>query len=239
MAHTRPEMPSSPSPNRFSESEAIALSCRHIPARLRWGHDDWVRLHHDHPLFSDRPTAAAAVVTTVALAAMEVADGRTQGGPGDAQHDDGTVRLFAAAMAAALISSAASLFRPARGPLPRGRARFVAGLALVWTGIVTNRWARRELGRAYRPVVTVVEQHRVVTGGPYRLVRHPMYLGGMLICLGNAVALGSTPAAAAWAVPPLALLRRIDVEERVLRAALGEEYATYAQAHSRLVPGIW
>jgi protein-S-isoprenylcysteine O-methyltransferase Ste14 len=103
--------------------------------------------------------------------------------------------------------------------------------------------ARRALGARYRPVVTVLADHDVVDAGPYRVVRHPMYLGSTLLCLGLTTTLGAGtragPAALAWLLPPLALLRRIAVEERVLAEALGDRYATYAHGRARLVPGVW
>jgi protein-S-isoprenylcysteine O-methyltransferase Ste14 len=88
-------------------------------------------------------------------------------------------------------------------------------------------------------LVTIVEHHEVIDGGPYGVVRHPMYLGSMMICAGVGAALATWPSRIAWTLPPLALLRRISVEERVLRAALGERYKSYAAARARLIPGLW
>ena len=197
------------------------------------------RSRRRNPLFADRRTAAAAAVTTVALAVMELVDARTGSAPGDDKRDEGTIEVFSAAMAAALTTTAVSLLRRNRRPLPRGRVRFAAGLGMVWSGIAVNRWARRTLGVFYRPVVTILDDHQIVSGGPYRFVRHPMYLGGTLICAGNAVVLATMPTAAAWVLPPLALVRRIVVEEAALGSALGDRYEAYAAGRSRLVPGLW
>lgn len=102
-----------------------------------------------------------------------------------------------------------------------------------------NRWARRTLGENYRPVVTVLDEHTVVERGPYRFVRHPMYSGSALICIGNGTALATWPCFVAWTLPALALTRRIAVEERVLRNGLGERYTSYEASRARLVPGLW
>jgi protein-S-isoprenylcysteine O-methyltransferase Ste14 len=191
------------------------------------------------PAFADRRTASVAAATAAALVALEVADLAALGQPGDRVADGGTGALVAGAIAVAVGTTAASLLRPQRRPLPRNAWGFGAGVGCTWAGIGVNRLARRALGARYRPVVTVVADHDVVDGGPYRHVRHPMYLGSTLLCAGLAVALGTAPTASAWLLPPLALLRRIAVEERVLAEALGDRYRDYAEGRARLVPGVW
>jgi len=88
-------------------------------------------------------------------------------------------------------------------------------------------------------IVEVTPQQRVVSTGPYRLVRHPMYTAGLLLLLATPIALGSW-----WAellVVPLAVgivARTLD-EERVLAEQLPgyREYMTATR--SRLVPRVW
>ena len=78
--------------------------------------------------------------------------------------------------------------------------------------------------------------HRVITTGPYRIVRHPGYTGTMLWFLASPLALGSW-----WAVLPAVPLfvRRTALEDKLLREEL-EGYAEYAQkVRYRLVPGVW
>jgi protein-S-isoprenylcysteine O-methyltransferase Ste14 len=112
-------------------------------------------------------------------------------------------------------------------------------MGMTWAGIGLNRWARHSLARNYRALLTVVEDHEVVDHGPYRLVRHPMYLGSTMICAGVALTLGTWSGVAAWALPPAALVHRITVEERMLAAALGSRYERYASTRPRMVPAIW
>lgn len=191
------------------------------------------------PLFADARTATAAATTAAALVALVTSDLASRRRPGDRVADAGTGLLVAGAIAVAVATGAASLAGPARRPLPRHRAGFWTGVATTWAGIGLNRWGRRTLGTTYRPVVTVVEDQDVVDVGPYRFVRHPMYAGSTLLCLGVGAALGTVPAAAAWALPPLALLRRIAVEEAVLAQALGARYDAFTRGRARLVPGMW
>lgn len=191
------------------------------------------------PLFADAATAAASAVTVAALAGLVASDLAARPRAGDRVQDAGTGPLVASAIGVAVATAASSLLRPGRRPLPRRPVTFPAGVALTWAGLALNRWGRRALAATYRPVVTVVAGHEVVAHGPYRVVRHPMYAGSTLLCAGVGVALGTVPTAAACALPPLALLRRIAVEEAVLAEALGERYDAYARSRARLVPGVW
>lgn len=82
-------------------------------------------------------------------------------------------------------------------------------------------------------------QHRVATGGPYRYVRHPGYLGALLLHIGVPFMLNSL-----WALIPailltLVLLARTILEDRTLHAELPgyQEYAK--QVRYRWLPGIW
>ena len=84
-----------------------------------------------------------------------------------------------------------------------------------------------------------MEGQKVVTTGPYSLVRHPMYAGIILMYLSIPVALGSYWALAFF-VPVVALIVvRALAEERVLMRDL-EGYPEYAQkVRYRLVPRVW
>ena len=88
-------------------------------------------------------------------------------------------------------------------------------------------------------VVEVEENQKVISTGPYAVIRHPMYLTGLILYLLTPLALGSY-----WAVLPALLLilvyvARIRNEEKVLAEKL-PGYGEYLQrVRSRLIPGIW
>src|ERR1043165_8148902 len=89
------------------------------------------------------------------------------------------------------------------------------------------------LGRSYGIRMDIFAGHRLVTAGPYALVRHPMYLGIVLFHIGASLALESTLLLAAtllYVVPLTAI--RVVAEDKVLAAAFGESFA----AHRRSVP---
>jgi len=81
--------------------------------------------------------------------------------------------------------------------------------------------------------------HRVVSTGPYAIVRHPMYAGLVSVMVGMGLWLHSTATAIAALIPTACLVARIVLEERMLRSRF-PEYADYARAvRWRLVPGVW
>jgi protein-S-isoprenylcysteine O-methyltransferase Ste14 len=81
--------------------------------------------------------------------------------------------------------------------------------------------------------------HTVVTGGPYRHVRHPSYAGAILTLVLVPILLASWPAFVIGSVDALLMVLRTSMEDRTLQVEL-PGYAEYArQVRYRLVPGIW
>jgi protein-S-isoprenylcysteine O-methyltransferase Ste14 len=107
----------------------------------------------------------------------------------------------------------------------------VAGFSLAW-------WARIRLGRLWSHWgVQKKPGHHVVDTGPYRLVRHPIYSGLILAAFATAIEKGNAFALLGAAVIALAFYIKARVEERFLRAELGEEaYDAYARKTAMLAP---
>lgn len=105
------------------------------------------------------------------------------------------------------------------------------GYGIILLVFRENRYASR--------VVEVMEGQKVISSGPYSVVRHPMYAGTMLMYLATPIALGSW-----WAFLPAPLIvpilvARIVNEEKVLAQEL-PGYTEYRQrTRYRLIPGIW
>ena len=115
-----------------------------------------------------------------------------------------------------------------------------AGLVVLAAGVALRTWAIVTLGRLFKFVVVIQDGHRVVTSGPYRLLRHPSYTGGLGAFLGAGIALDSWLSILALVfIPLLAVLVRIHLEEAELATAPGPEYTRYASRTHRLVPGLW
>jgi protein-S-isoprenylcysteine O-methyltransferase Ste14 len=115
-----------------------------------------------------------------------------------------------------------------------------AGCALVVAAFLFLYWTMRTNSFA-APVVKIQRERgqRVITTGPYAIVRHPMYLGALFYFAGTSLVLGSWWGLAT--IPFLALLLgiRIGIEEKTLRMGLAG-YDDYARrVRWRLVPLIW
>ena len=123
-----------------------------------------------------------------------------------------------------------------------GRAHWLrlTGLLILALGLAIRWAAILNLGSAFSANVAIRDAQRVRTTGLYRYVRHPSYLGLVLIFLAVGVYSRNWISLAIVVVlPTLALLYRIHVEETALREAFGEEYVAYSRSTRRLVPGVY
>ncbi len=114
----------------------------------------------------------------------------------------------------------------------------VLSLAFVLAGYLMALWVMN-VNRFASRIIEVRPGQHVITSGPYRVVRHPMYLAAMIMFLFTPLALGSY-----WAVPAFALVipfyvLRLLNEEKVLRQDL-PGYSEYClQTRFHLVPYVW
>lgn len=108
-------------------------------------------------------------------------------------------------------------------------------LALAGAALVLR--SRAALGAAWSFVATTDEGTGLVTTGPYRLVRHPLYLGLVMLATGQGLAFGSWPALAivlSAIVPTFAWRAR--AEEQLLSRMFGERYADYRHRTRMILP---
>ena len=126
------------------------------------------------------------------------------------------------------------------GPVSRDGPLAWIGLALFAAGIMLQAAAFRALRGLYTSRLGMQPGHRLVTDGPYRLVRHPGYLSNLLCLAGIGLALSSLVAIGATIFVVPLILRRIASEEAMLLAEFGAEYRAYQQQTTkRLLPGVY
>jgi len=114
-----------------------------------------------------------------------------------------------------------------------GMAISLIGFAIRWTAII-------QLGRMFTVDVAITDDHRLKTSGLYKIVRHPSYLGLILIIAGLGVCLNSILAFLVIFIPSFwAINHRIIVEEQALVAEFGEQYTDYKKRVSKIIPGIF
>jgi protein-S-isoprenylcysteine O-methyltransferase Ste14 len=117
---------------------------------------------------------------------------------------------------------------------------FGIGIGMVLVGAALRGWSFGILGRYFTFTVTVSSDQPVISAGPYRLLRHPGYAGGLLATAGIGVMWGNWLSLATLTLMTLAfIVWRIHIEENALLATLDDRYRAYASNHKRLVPLIW
>jgi protein-S-isoprenylcysteine O-methyltransferase Ste14 len=110
---------------------------------------------------------------------------------------------------------------------------FVVGLWLFYR-------SHADLGTNWSVTLQVREQHRLITHGIYRRVRHPMYLALFLYSIGQALVLPNWFAGPSYLITfGLLFAFRLRNEERMMLDEFGDTYAGYMVKTKRLVPGVW
>ncbi|MEU3464090.1 isoprenylcysteine carboxylmethyltransferase family protein [Streptomyces sp. NPDC006733] len=127
----------------------------------------------------------------------------------------------------------------ATGPLPwhRWSPWLLLPAAVFLAGIALRQIAIHTLGRFYSHHVMRQQDHRIVSGGPYRVIRHPAYAGMLLAHLGFVGFFLNPFSAALLPALAVAVVHRIRTEERLLLTVPG--YRAYAVGRARLCPRVW
>lgn len=149
-----------------------------------------------------------------------------------------TLRLAGFVAAASLI---AYLVDPASMawaavPLPVGLRWTGVGLSLMAGLLIV--WMFRTLGRNLTDTVVTRKQHTLVTTGPYRWVRHPLYSSAVLLILGNSLIAANWFFFVAGCLVFVLLAIRTRKEEDHLIARFGDGYRNYMQRTGRFVPRL-
>jgi protein-S-isoprenylcysteine O-methyltransferase Ste14 len=114
----------------------------------------------------------------------------------------------------------------------------LVGLGVILGGTVVVAWSMRVF-RSWRLAAALAPGHELCTDGPFRWVRHPIYLGFDLLAAGTALWLPSLFSAVAILVVAVVGDLRARSEERLLLDAYGERYRAYARTTRRFVPGVY
>ncbi len=115
-----------------------------------------------------------------------------------------------------------------------------AGLVVLLAGFLVRWLAILQLGKMFTVNVSINSGHQLKTNGLYGLVRHPSYLGALLILLGIGLFTGDAAALIVVFIPPLlAFIYRMHVEENALVAEFGPEYVDYKNKVARIIPGVY
>ncbi|OGC85560.1 MAG: hypothetical protein A2W07_08725 [candidate division Zixibacteria bacterium RBG_16_43_9] len=109
----------------------------------------------------------------------------------------------------------------------------VLGLVIRWTAILTLR-------KYFTVNVSILPGHQIVKKGLYKYIRHPSYAGSLVSFLGLGLAFSNWLSSIVIVVPILtAYIYRMQVEEKALIQAFGDEYLDYSKTTRRLIPKIY
>ncbi len=128
--------------------------------------------------------------------------------------------------------------------VPLRKSFEVAAAILVMALAIGSVWfcsaAVRTLGKQWSLAARVLEGHKLITAGPYSVVRNPIYTGmfGMLLATGLAIShwIGLLIAVVIFAIGTAV---RVHSEEKLLRAAFGDKFETYARKVPAVVPFLF
>ena len=113
------------------------------------------------------------------------------------------------------------------------------GLVLFFLGFIVMHWAEVALDKQFSVEVAIHQDHRLVTDGPFRHVRHPRYLGIIGFATGISLVFRSWMGLILVAALTLVLLWRIHDEEALMHQEFGTAWEDYCKKSWRLIPFVY
>ena len=113
---------------------------------------------------------------------------------------------------------------------------YILGLCLFVAGIVLRRAAAEQLGEYFTHELRISPGQTIVDSGPYRHIRHPAYLGTLILTLGFSWAFLSNIGLLMVMPMMIMALYRIKKEEEMLQRSFGEQYKAYMLRTKRIIP---
>lgn len=115
----------------------------------------------------------------------------------------------------------------------------IAGLIAGIFGVIIIGWASHVLDGEFSETIEIKENHRLITDGPYKHVRHPIYSGFILMHIGITIALSNLLIILFFNIGLFfLLLERIPKEEKVLKDFFGKKWEDYCEKRSMFLPFI-
>jgi protein-S-isoprenylcysteine O-methyltransferase Ste14 len=129
---------------------------------------------------------------------------------------------------------------PREAEYPISVLQVIVGVAIMAAALVMFRVTHKQLGRNWSVSLETRTDHKLVTEGLYRWVRHPMYSSFLLLAIGQCLLLPN------WIAGPIGLLAiailfffRVGREEAMMMETFGEEYRRYMSRTARIVPFVY
>lgn len=114
-----------------------------------------------------------------------------------------------------------------------------AGTIIVAVGVLLAIWARNLLGKNWSGRVMLQNKHHLITEGPYRFVRHPIYLGVLLAMFGSCLVLGQVFGFVYSLLSTFGLAMKSRREDVLLEKQFPNEFSVYKQHVRMLLPYLY
>jgi protein-S-isoprenylcysteine O-methyltransferase Ste14 len=114
----------------------------------------------------------------------------------------------------------------------------LVGLAIIIVGWGVDYVANRTIGESWSPTIDKTKEQDLVTSGVYAVIRHPLYLSGLLILAGTNIYFGSSWSWFGALLALIVILIRVPIEERRLVERFGQEYIAYQKRTKAILPWI-
>lgn len=115
----------------------------------------------------------------------------------------------------------------------------IVGISMVIIGLTINLVAAFTLRRSYSSTLEIREDHRLVTHGIFRFIRHPIYLGSIIVSFGVPVFVWTLYGFLILAGLVPLVLHRIKLEEKMLIEEYGDTYRKYMESTGKLLPFVY
>lgn len=122
--------------------------------------------------------------------------------------------------------------------MPRTDWARVIGVVVCVFGLFVTIWARYRLAGNWSSNVTFKQRHELVQTGPYQFVRHPIYTGLLVMCLGSAMEIGRLRCFLSLVVVGIGFWIKLKQEERLMLLHFPDEYLNYQRRVKALVPFV-
>ena len=114
-----------------------------------------------------------------------------------------------------------------------------AGLALFIAGVIIRAVAKRTLGKYYSYGLRTLQEHKLVTHGIYKHIRHPISLAAIIYDMGIPLFFSSLYGSLIMLGLVPCILYRVGIEERMLLGRFGDEYREYMKRTRRMIPYLY
>jgi protein-S-isoprenylcysteine O-methyltransferase Ste14 len=122
--------------------------------------------------------------------------------------------------------------------LPQSEILQIIGAGICICGLIFTLWARQTLAGNWSSDVTFKQDHELIRIGPYRFVRHPIYTGLLVMCLGSAIAIGQVRGVISLLLMSYGFWIKLSQEERLLLRHFPDTYPAYRREVKALIPSV-